>query len=304
MVYILNDLGYTGYGIDIQKRRVWGLYEIPDLLVEKAVDPRTDVFEGCDWIIGNHSDELSPWLPVIANRSSTKCNVFLIPCCFFDFNKKFDKKANKKSRYDTYVDYLLTIFRLGGFVTHKDKLRIPSTKNICLIGIKRSTCLQDLQDLEKMTSVESEMFQVRNVDKFLSKSMRNCTKNVEAQVKQFIIGKVMEKILASKDSVYITRHDSKTWNSGGTIELHEIVSLFDKDTLIKLKQECGGLKTLLKNHRQLFEIVNKNSVKLRTDYNKFCDKNSENYRTRRCLHDLHHPNGCLFGQNDCGFLHA
>jgi tRNASer (uridine44-2'-O)-methyltransferase len=307
LVYILNDLGYNGYGIDIQKRRVWDIYDLKDRLVERAVDPRTDTFEDCDWLIGNHSDELSPWLPIIANRSTTmNCNLFLIPCCFFDFNKKFDKKCDKKSRYDTYVDYLMKIFRLAGFFTYKDKLRIPSTKNICLVGIKSSiSSAQDLKELDSMMNKESEVFQVRDVDKFMSKSMRNCTKNVDNKVKELIIQKVIGKMLTSDNCVYLTRYDNKLWNSGGVIGLDEVASLFDKDTLNKLKQECGGLKTLLKNHRQLFEIINKNSVRLRTDYNaKFCDdKNSDNFKKKRCLYDMMHPDGCFYENDKCTFLH-
>ena len=28
----------------------------------------SNVFPNCDWLIGNHSDELTPWIPIIAAR--------------------------------------------------------------------------------------------------------------------------------------------------------------------------------------------------------------------------------------------
>jgi len=64
-----------------------------------------------DWLIGNHCDELTPWIPLIAARfvvtmgtslltvfvnmfcffplrSSYNTRFFLIPCCFHDFDGK------------------------------------------------------------------------------------------------------------------------------------------------------------------------------------------------------------------------
>lgn len=39
------------------------------LFQEKAITPSESfLFPGTDWLIGNHSDELTPWIPVIAAR--------------------------------------------------------------------------------------------------------------------------------------------------------------------------------------------------------------------------------------------
>ena len=46
--------------------------------------------------------------------------------------------------------------------------------------------------------------------------------------------------------------DVSTWNKGGKLELSEVASLFDADTLQKLKNECGGLQTILRNCNQAF----------------------------------------------------
>lgn len=39
------------------------------LFQEKAITPgESCLFSGTDWLIGNHSDELTPWIPVLAAR--------------------------------------------------------------------------------------------------------------------------------------------------------------------------------------------------------------------------------------------
>ena len=39
----------------------------------------------------------------------------------------------------------------------------------------------------------------------------------------------------------------------GQMELPEVAKLFDKSTLLQLKNECGGLQTLLRNHYYIFK---------------------------------------------------
>jgi len=38
-------------------------------LTAKTIIPDETVFQDVDWIIGNHADELAPWIPIIASRS-------------------------------------------------------------------------------------------------------------------------------------------------------------------------------------------------------------------------------------------
>ncbi|KAF9969771.1 tRNA methyltransferase 44 [Actinomortierella ambigua] len=67
--HILNEEGHVGTGIDISSRKVWELYGPNTHLEAKALIPNEASFEGVDWIIGNHADELAPWVPIIAARS-------------------------------------------------------------------------------------------------------------------------------------------------------------------------------------------------------------------------------------------
>ena len=57
---------------------------------EREITPRDSSLDpSADWLIGNHSDELTPWIPVMAARTSLSCNFFLLPCCTHDFTAKW-----------------------------------------------------------------------------------------------------------------------------------------------------------------------------------------------------------------------
>ena len=84
-------------------------------LVEEAVKPENH-FDNIDWILGNHTDELTPWIPVIAARS--KANFWLLPCCFFDFFSKWNndgKSSSQVRRFDPVrlVEGALTLIDLS-----------------------------------------------------------------------------------------------------------------------------------------------------------------------------------------------
>ena len=310
LVYILNQEGYNGYGIDLRKRRIWDIYCNNDVkykskLVEAQIDPRIDKFLESNWLIGNHSDELSPWLPIISNRTNvSNCNIYLIPCCFFDFNGKYNFSMIKKneSRYDNYVSYLKNIFELSGFDVTKDKLRIPSTKNLCLIGIRNPEKVIDYEKLDLLMSKDSSSFKIRDFEEEKNKSSRNCTKNVDNDLKVYIVKTILDSILKESNEA-LEKYDKTVWNRGRKVNLNEIIKLFDKDILIKLKQECGGIKTLIKNHHQLFEVADKDYIQLRIIQNNNTKDKLKFLKTKNCLFDLYHPNGCLLDSKECLFIH-
>lgn len=62
--------------------------DTPSLQVCTLTPSADTLFPEYDWLIGNHSDELTPWLPVMAARSSFKTRFFVLPCCAHDFNQK------------------------------------------------------------------------------------------------------------------------------------------------------------------------------------------------------------------------
>ncbi|XP_032043007.1 probable tRNA (uracil-O(2)-)-methyltransferase [Aythya fuligula] len=139
LVHILSSEGHSGRGIDLRRRKIWDMYGPETHLEELSIMPGdSHLFPDTDWLIGNHSDELTPWIPVIAARSSYSCSYFVLPCCFFDFHGKYSRKQSKKTQYREYLDFVAQVGSVCGFHVEEDCLRIPSTKRVCLIGKNRT----------------------------------------------------------------------------------------------------------------------------------------------------------------------
>ena len=143
LVYILTQEGHPGAGIDVRRRTIWDHYGVKLNLIEQQIDPldsdSVEKIPKSDWMIGNHSDELTPWILLLASKASFKMRIFLLPCCPFDFDGlKFQRITEEsKSQYQGYMDYLDELAKKFGFRTWRDKLRIPSTKRICIVGYDR-----------------------------------------------------------------------------------------------------------------------------------------------------------------------
>uniref|UniRef100_A0A8C5LLB5 tRNA (uracil-O(2)-)-methyltransferase n=1 Tax=Leptobrachium leishanense TaxID=445787 RepID=A0A8C5LLB5_9ANUR len=139
LVHILSNEGHRGRGIDVRRRKIWDMYGPGTILEESAILPSDEyLFPETDWIIGNHSDELTPWIPVIAARSSYSCCYFVLPCCFFNFYGKYNRKSSQKTQYREYLDFVTQVGHKCGFNVEEDCLRIPSTKRVCLVGKSRT----------------------------------------------------------------------------------------------------------------------------------------------------------------------
>ncbi|KAM4780002.1 putative tRNA (uracil-O(2)-)-methyltransferase isoform 2-T2 [Cyanocitta cristata] len=139
LVHILNNEGHSGRGIDVRRRKIWDMYGPETHLEEATIIPGDNhLFPDTDWLIGNHSDELTPWIPVIAARSSYSCCYFVLPCCFFDFHGKYSRRQSKKTQYREYLDFVAQVGFVCGFHVEEDCLRIPSTKRVSFIGKSRT----------------------------------------------------------------------------------------------------------------------------------------------------------------------
>lgn len=60
----------------------------------------------------------------------------MIPCCFFDLNGsryQFPKGA-PEGKYKAYQDYICSVIDTCGYDLEVEILRIPSTKNVALVG--------------------------------------------------------------------------------------------------------------------------------------------------------------------------
>ncbi|KAM6150734.1 putative tRNA (uracil-O(2)-)-methyltransferase isoform 2-T2 [Erethizon dorsatum] len=139
LVNILCSEGHPGRGVDVRRRKIWDVYGPHTRLEEEAISPSDQtLFPDADWLIGNHSDELTPWIPVIAARSSYRCRFFVLPCCFFDFVGRYSRRQSRKTQYREYLDFIREVGQACGFHVEEDCLRIPSTKRVCLIGKSRT----------------------------------------------------------------------------------------------------------------------------------------------------------------------
>ncbi|CCE62335.1 hypothetical protein TPHA_0C01790 [Tetrapisispora phaffii CBS 4417] len=125
------------------------LFTSEDLLNSPQVNATefpTDTF-----VIGNHSDELTCWIPLLGY------NFMIIPCCSHNFSgqkirfnvrkqPKPDKQASSdknassskisNSTYAGLVDHVCYISEKVGWKIEKEMLRIPSTRNAAIIGYK------------------------------------------------------------------------------------------------------------------------------------------------------------------------
>ncbi|ORX96128.1 DUF1613-domain-containing protein [Basidiobolus meristosporus CBS 931.73] len=149
LVHLLNEEGYTGHGIDQSSRKVWSMFGEKTKLVSQTLIPN-EVQVQADWIIGNHADELVPWIPIIAARSNFDTKFVIIPCCLFELSgKKFVKKVESQGRFQCYLEYLKGLVEACGYQVEVEHLRIPSTKNVAIIGRSRIFAASDQASNEK-----------------------------------------------------------------------------------------------------------------------------------------------------------
>ncbi|KAL5478097.1 hypothetical protein EMCRGX_G024977 [Ephydatia muelleri] len=149
LVHLLSSEGHPGKGIDLRARKVWSLYGSSTQLEVCSLTPSSGTsFSEYDWLIGNHSDELTPWIPVMAARSSYAAKYFVLPCCPYDFDKKFSRVGSAQSQYRYYLDYVRTIGTVMGFEVEEDVMRIPSNKRVCHVGRRRVYQPNDEGDID------------------------------------------------------------------------------------------------------------------------------------------------------------
>ncbi|XP_043269554.1 probable tRNA (uracil-O(2)-)-methyltransferase isoform X1 [Venturia canescens] len=328
LVHILTSEGHSGTGIDLRKRQIWDIYPPTTRLVEQTIVPSSSsLFPKIDWLIGNHSDELTPWIPVIAARSSYHCKFFLLPCCPHEFDgRKFQRESAIKSQYFEYMKYVKSVCEGCGFKTDIDKLRIPSTKRICLVGRDRiypremmpirdklideiinarSLKGKEISAKERKNNSTESQWSTDFKPRESVERVRNCTK-VDRAVIDEIINVVTRQLLHKVRN--IERNGGGTWNAGGQIELAEIAKILAPETLKKLRNECGGLQTLLRNNSHIFRVSDGcvhfriPGTAITSNKNK---KNSKNFRTKvkACWFHENHPDGCPVTDELCNFKH-
>ncbi|EFA09658.1 probable tRNA (uracil-O(2)-)-methyltransferase [Tribolium castaneum] len=291
LVYILNKEGFKGCGFDIRSRQVWEIYGGEADLRTGAVTPES-IYPDATWLIGNHSDELTPWIPIIALNSSPKTNFFVLPCCPYDLSgRKYVRINAALSQYGDYLDYVKNISTMCGFTTSVDKLRIPSTKRTCLVGNKNEPELEE-------TRQKMKEFVEKNTRDFVPRAavekVRNCTR-LDPDLKKKIINLIVDELLQTPCDSEIS-----DWKTGGTMSLEELSQKISSEDRKALKNECGGLQTLIKNHRYIFEL-RKTWVTLRAPQTL---KQTDKYKDKPCWFHENYPYGCLHSAEICCYKHV
>ncbi|XP_036273064.1 probable tRNA (uracil-O(2)-)-methyltransferase isoform X1 [Pipistrellus kuhlii] len=367
LVHILSDAGHPGRGVDVRRRKIWDVYGPQTRLEEAAITPSDEtLFPDADWLIGNHSDELTPWVPVIAARSSYRCRFFVLPCCFFDFAGRYRRRQSGKTQYREYLDFVREVGSACGFHVEEDCLRIPSTKRVCLLGRSRTypptaEALADQQRAQYISSsrapgpapapLGAETGSVHCCHRGLpdglpgdppngpgalepgaegcwlpgfrprdrAERVRNCTALPREFVDQVVL-QVASLLLGgaplspgSPPSGSPPSGSTRTWNPGASLSLAEVAGELDRETLRRLKRECGGLQTLLRNSHQVFAVLNGRvrfrdwrEEKLQEEKQPEAKRRllSTAFKTRLCWFFSHHPDGCALPADRCPFAHG
>ncbi|XP_008831081.2 probable tRNA (uracil-O(2)-)-methyltransferase [Nannospalax galili] len=371
LVHILSSEGHPGRGIDVRRRKIWDMYGPHTQLEEGSITPSDKtLFPGVDWLIGNHSDELTPWIPVIAARSSYDCRFFVLPCCFFDFAGRYRRRQSRKTQYREYLDFVLEVGLSCGFHVQEDCLRIPSTKRVCLIGTSRTypPAAEVWMDQQRMQYLQRRQGGLQSppgeehtpptpqatacdaghrdshmaldagaeyvpevpaaehgggalasgpwLPGFRPREKVECVRNCAALPRDFIDQVVLQVANLLLDGKKLNPGSSldpsvKAWNGGGSLSLAEVAGELNPETLRRLKRECGGLQTLLRNCHQVFEVLN-GRVHIR-DWRQELQKeksearrsvSAEAFKTRTCWFFIHHPDGCVLPATLCPFAHG
>lgn len=201
-----------------------------------------------------------------------------------------------------------------------DRLKIPSTKRICIVGYARSAVVDSqriqtfIDEQSKRTESTippairpatmpwSEAFTPRsNVER-----VQNCTK-INKTIEREIVRLVFDRLIVKKR--YVADFDNPKWNAGGQLSLGDLAAAIPSDKLRELKSECGGLQTLLRNNNQIF-AVEQGAVQLRVPikYSVRLEqaraaKKEFTFKEKACWFRANHPDGCPFSDDDCSFKH-
>lgn len=115
-------------------------YSSASLLGSTAVN--TAQFPKNTFIIGNHSDELTCWIPLLGYP------FLVIPCCSHSLSgarvrypsrKKSNQTSTQgsNSTYAALVDHVEELSKAVGWNVEREMLRIPSTRNAAIIGYEK-----------------------------------------------------------------------------------------------------------------------------------------------------------------------
>ncbi|USP81101.1 tRNA (uracil-O(2)-)-methyltransferase [Curvularia clavata] len=174
LVSILNTQGWSGWGFDARHRKTWDTFPtshtqklkemllVPAIITQQSSStsamPTTPqhngIFPPKTFIISNHADELTPWTPLLAYLNDSP--FIAIPCCSHDLGgTRFRAPPHSKhlisdpataaaknkdkppSAYASLCSWVCHLAEETGFKVEREHLRIPSTRNVAVLGRTR-----------------------------------------------------------------------------------------------------------------------------------------------------------------------
>jgi tRNASer (uridine44-2'-O)-methyltransferase len=118
-------------------------------------DDLLDLLPANCFLIGNHADELTPWVPLLATRFHAS-GYLSIPCCAWALDARFDRardvplcavdaaslnlgggseeSGGSSSSYSLFRVWLAALSVHCGWAVEVEVLRIPSTRNWAIVG--------------------------------------------------------------------------------------------------------------------------------------------------------------------------
>ncbi|MFH4973663.1 hypothetical protein AB6A40_000372 [Gnathostoma spinigerum] len=291
LVYLLCKQNITGFGIDVRRRNIWDSF-VGAELVERSLNPERDCISDADFFIGNHSDEMTPWIPILAARNC--CAFFLLPCCPYDFFGKYTRKKEDtgSSTYLAYLSYIRRICIRLGFDVKEDRLKIPSTKRHCFFcTIPASGLSSEISSvIADLLANKSQFFMPRS--KIIS--VQGYSK-LSPTFRQSLTLKIFNFLLQTGDP------SGSAWPAGNEVDILDITALLSPDEKSRLKKSDGGVQTFLKNQHQVFKVMG-GKVRIRR-WSSESTSTSNKKKTQQCWFHLHHPNGCPLPADICSYIH-
>lgn len=182
LTHILTTEGYSGHGIDVRARASWSNYPLASQsnlhvhALDPTIPPSTTepgpFLKKEAFIIGNHADELTPWVPVLSTLHAAS-GYLSIPCCAWSFDIRYERTTTpgfeipsndfvenlnlggdgtNTSSYSMYRIWLASLSNHCGWEVETDTLRIPSTRNWAIIGMFGHDRLLDDNHLNVMAT--------------------------------------------------------------------------------------------------------------------------------------------------------
>lgn len=143
-------------------------YTSEDLLNDPKVC--TTEFAPNTFIIGNHSDELTCWLPLLGYP------FMVIPCCSHNLNGDkirftVTSKSMGNSKYQGLCEHVEQLSSLFGWDFKREMLRIPSTRNTAIIGYQRAPVQASVFEIMAMEGGANKW--IENTMSLMKKPPRN-----------------------------------------------------------------------------------------------------------------------------------